>query len=195
MRLKRNLLILGTATTVVAATALVLGQGQSNAATAAAAPKLEHATLNFESKVGSFKLLGANDVPAEGSLVFSFRGTVLVSGLQGTVTPSGNVRKEYDNAVHKKTIYHGDGKLAINGKVSGVQFFGRDLNAKFDGWGIVRLFGEFDKNLDTGSYWFADGVKKPWGSGGLPVYVPQPARMGGGGVEEDESIKVKDVKP
>jgi hypothetical protein len=128
--------------------------------------------LDFKTSVGSFKLLGSEH-PAHGRLEISFTGTVLVSGLtSGTVTPSGGVGKEYDNAQHKKQVFHGKGKIVVDGEFEAIQFFGRDLTGTFTGLGIFRLYGEFDKNLNTGDYWYEGGEHHDWGTGGSQLTVP-----------------------
>lgn len=131
--------------------------------------------MDFKANVGSFKLLGAGDVPAKGKLTFDFNGTVLVSGAEKTtmIVASPGVRREINDVKHNKAVYHGRGKMTIDGPVRAVQFFGRDLKARFYGRGIFRLYGEFDKNLDTGSYKL-DGNQeaRPWGTGGVTLTVP-----------------------
>jgi hypothetical protein len=124
-------------------------------------------------KVGSFKILPRGDVNPSGTLTMSFVGSVLISELKGTVVPEGNVRKEYDNIAKGKQVWFGTGKLTIDGSFGAVQWFGRDLNAKFSGNGYMRLYGEFDKNLQTGYYWFDPTSKKYWGNYGTSFGVPE----------------------
>lgn len=130
--------------------------------------------LSFETGVGSFKLLGAGEVPATGKLTIKFKGTVLVSGaVDGTkVTTTGKVLKEIDDKKHGKSVYHGEGTMVVDGKVRAVQFFGRELDGRFFGTGIFRLYGEFDKNLNTGTYKYDGDETKPWGTGGVTLAVP-----------------------
>ncbi len=138
--------------------------------------------LHIQTKVGSFKILGAGERLAEGTVVMTFTGTVLVSGLDGTIAASGKVQREINHEKRGKQVYFGTGKLVIRGKFKGLQWFGRNLNASIDGFGIVRLYGEFDRNLDTGMYWYGNS-KKPeaWGTGGrqittTPYAQPAPAK-------------------
>jgi hypothetical protein len=147
----------------------------ATAAEAAANPGYGH--MNLTTRVGSFKLLGSETVPVTGALVLNFSGTVLVSGASPgtTVTLGGNVRREYETADKTKQVYFGTGKITLVGTVRAVQFFGRDLTARFDGVGIFRLFGEFDKKLDTGFYWFDGQTQKlPWGTSGATIVSPNP---------------------
>jgi hypothetical protein len=176
MKPMRSQFILALGIAGVATTALVVAQVPQSAvakAAPAAAAKKPYGTLNFQTSVGSFKILGVAEQPAEGTLTINFNGTVLISGLEGTATPSGSVRREYDNADHKKTIYFGKGKLVVNGKYRGIQFFGRELTGRYVGHGAVRLYGEFDKNLQTGFFWFEGGEKRPWATGGIQVFNPE----------------------
>ena len=139
-------------------------------ASASAAENLN--VINFKSKVGSFKLLGT-DKPAKGALEFEFTGTVLVSGLSsGNVTASGNLREEYDNPKYKKKVFHGSGKLVITGEFNAVQFFGKNVSGRYTGVGIFRFYGEFDKDLNTGTYWYDGGEPVDWGTGGAQATVP-----------------------
>jgi hypothetical protein len=152
-----------------------------------------HQLAHFHTNVGSFKLLGVNEEPAEGVLEMSFKGTVLVSNLEpgGTVQVTGDVRKEIDDPSLRRQVYFGDGSIKIVGKMRAVQFFGRNLNAQYKGFGFLRLYGEFDRDLNTGYYWYeGDEEKMPWGTHGAqmpvpkPDFAPAPARVrvrGGGG--------------
>jgi hypothetical protein len=136
-----------------------------------------HGTAFFNTNVGSFKLMAADELPAEGTLDMAFRGTVLVSNLEpgSTIVVTGNVRKEIDDQKYKRQVYFGDGRLTIVGKFRSVQFFGRGLRAAFEGYAFGRLYGEFDKNLDTGLYWYKELPNQtPWSSGGSPLQVPLP---------------------
>lgn len=130
--------------------------------------------LTFKTNVGSFKLLGAGEVPASGKLTIKFKGTVLVSGAGNDtkVTTSGKVLREINDTKTMKSVYHGEGTLVVDGKVRAVQFFGRDLDGRFYGMGIFRLYGEFDKDLNTGTYKFDGDETKIWGTGGVTCAVP-----------------------
>lgn len=137
----------------------------------------------FNANVGSFKILGPGDDMAEGTLTFNCKGSVLISGLQGTVTAQG-LRREINDEKLGKQVYFGQGKMTIKGKWNGIQFFGRDLRATWNGFGIIRLFGEFDKNLSTGEYWFSnDPERKPWFNGGMTLTNPPAQRTGATGVK------------
>jgi hypothetical protein len=134
--------------------------------------------------------LGVANQPASGKVEIQFTGSVLVSDLQGDLTVSPGLIKEYQG--HGKVVYFGTGTLTVDGKFRGLQWFGRDMSGKWVGRGVVRLFGEFDKNLHTGDYWFEDETRKiAWGQGGQTVVLPNPAgrtvnpvergKAGGGG--------------
>lgn len=127
----------------------------------------------FETNVGSFKILPRGDVLPSGELTMSFTGSVLISELRGTATPEGNVRREYNNKEKGREVWFGTGKLTIKGDFRAVQWFGRNLKAKFNGNGFMRLYGEFDKKLDTGYYWFNPKEKKYWGNYGTSFGVPE----------------------
>ncbi len=131
--------------------------------------------LYFQSNVGSFKALGNIDDPMGGTLTLTFRGTLLVSRAKpGTqITVSGSIRKEKEVPKYGKTVYFGQGTIKIVGKFDAIQFFGKDVSGEFHGKGFFRFYGEFDKDLNTGSYWFTPGGKKSdWGTGGMGVPIP-----------------------
>lgn len=136
-----------------------------------------YANLKFNTKVGSFKILGTDEVLAQGTLTMAFKGTVMVSDLEpgGKVSFSGDVRKEYTTDDNRKTLYFGKGTMTVAGRYKSLQFFGQDLDANFFGLGIFRLYGEFDKDLKTGTYQVDQGEKMPWGTNGMQVAVPNPA--------------------
>ncbi len=125
----------------------------------------------FKTNIGSFKILGGGDVPAHGALDLTFTGTVLVSNFEGTITPGSGVRKEFSRG--KKDVYFGSGHIFLNGKFRGAQFFGRNVNGSFQGFGIMRLYGEFDTKLETGEFWYEGKEHRPWGTGGIQVTVPE----------------------
>jgi hypothetical protein len=127
----------------------------------------------FETNVGSFKLLSRGDTIPSGTLTMNFTGSVLVSELNGTITPEGNVRREYNNKERGKEVWFGTGKITITGSYRAVQWFGRNLKAHFNGNGFLRLYGEFDKQLETGSFWFDPNEKKFWGNFGTGFGVPE----------------------
>lgn len=143
----------------------------------------DYGTVNFNTNVGSFKILGAAERKAEGRVEVTCKGTVLISGLEGKITPIG-LRREINDTKLNKQVYFGSGSFVVEGKFSGIQWFGRDMKAKWHGWGLVRLFGEFDKNLNTGEYWYeGDTQKRPWFNGGMTVTLPKPASQSTGTVQ------------
>lgn len=124
----------------------------------------------LETKIGSFKLLNCT-----GKLTFSFQGTVLVSGLEGTITPSGNLKKEFESKENKRVAYFGTGSLTLSGKWRGVQWFGTNMKGSFDGNGVARLTGEFDENMNTGYYWYKSNPEKQiWFSTTVDRPIPPP---------------------
>lgn len=147
-------------------------------------PGQRYAGLDFQSRVGSFKFVPpSEDLVSQGELKMSFTGTVLLSGLEpgSTIEVSSGVRKEFDSDtmkgdVYKKmkrVVYHGTGTLRFYGKARAIQFFGRDMKAHFFGLGILRLYGEFDKNLETGTYKYAGSeTTDAWGTGGRNLVIP-----------------------
>lgn len=133
----------------------------------------ERDQLWFETNVGSFKILPRGQVIPSGKLTLSFTGSVLISEMKGSIVPEGNVRREYFNEKRGKQVWFGTGKLTIDGNFRAVQWFGRNLKGFFNGNGFFRLYGEFDKQLETGNYWFDPKDKKYWGTYGTNVQVPE----------------------
>ncbi len=96
---------------------------------------------------------------------------MLVSQLDGTITPSGAVKLEYD--AHGRKAYFGQGSLAIQGTFRAIQWFGQNLDAQWTGRGMARLMGEFDDKLETGWFWYSTEPKKStWYSGGRTIHLP-----------------------
>ncbi len=139
-------------------------------------PDKPYGTLFFKAQIGSFKVLPGGNIPAQGKLEFSCNGTFLVSRLRdgGTVKTTGTIRKEYEHKGSNKQVYFGKGTVVIEGKFDAVQFFGREIDAKFYGFGFVRVYGEFDKNLNTGEYWYEGEKHHAWGTSGMALAVPNP---------------------
>ena len=139
--------------------------------------------LHFTCNVGSFRF-----VNGIGKVDMDFKGTVLVTDLKGTIKPSGNIKLEYDSRGRK--AYFGAGHIVVQGEFRQLQWFGQDLQGSWDGRGRALLYGEYDKNLDTGFFWFLNETdrKRPWLTGGYTVDVPlqtnlqdKPIIRGGGG--------------
>lgn len=135
------------------------------------------ATLHLSTKLGSFKLLDG-----VGRVEISFSGSILLSRIDGKVETSGRLRKEYESK--DRVVYSGSGKVVVTGRWRGIQWFGRDMNAVWYGAGQARLAGEFDKNLETGKYWYDDPTRKfDWAASGTST-VPLP-----------NQFLPKDIKP
>ncbi len=140
-------------------------------------------TVHLTTKLGSFKLFNGS-----GHIHIDFKGTVLVTFLQGTITTSGNVKKEYPvpqagpaatRDGGNRQAFHGDGAIDINcgpkGGFKSIQWFGRDMTCVWTGAGGFRLFGEYDKNLDTGYMWYGnnEATKERWPIGGGDLLLPK----------------------
>lgn len=132
---------------VVAVTPMAQPATEAQRAGANKSPEEPYATAHFQCNIGSFRILDG-----EGRVEINFRGTVLISELDGTAVPAGNLRKEYEK--HDRIIYTGQGKLVITGNWRAVQWFGRDMTSVWYGRGIARVVGEFDRNMQTGRYWY-----------------------------------------
>ncbi len=142
-------------------------------------------TLFMHTNLGSFRIMGNQDHQskgrsrAEGRIEVTFTGTVLINDLKGIVTATGSIKKEYDK--HGRQAYFGKGKLIIEGEFWAVQFFGTKMDARWTGWGIARLYGEFDEDLKTGYYWFDNAPKKTyWSPYGSTLSLPNPMAAGTG---------------
>jgi hypothetical protein len=129
----------------------------------------DQGTVFFRTNVGSFKVLGVQARPAEGKFQVTFTGTMLVNRVSGSdpkITVAGKLRKEYEDSKHLQVAYHGTGTMTIEGKFSSLQWFGKNMSARWDGFGIARLVGEFDKELKTGEYWYVQNPAdiRSWGT-------------------------------
>jgi len=134
-------------------------QNATPAQMAGVKPDSANGTIHFQTKLGSFRV-----IDGMGRLEFDFTGSVLVSKLKGTATFTGAVKKEYDK--NQKQVWHGRGKAVITGDWRAVQWFGRDMSGVWYGRGIIRLAGEFDRDQNTGTYWFEDPkYKENWPAG------------------------------
>lgn len=137
-------------------------------------PKTPMYGVNFETTVGSFKIKHGAD-PATGKLTMSFTGTVLVSGMEpgSKVTVTPGIRREINDPKHNKVVYHGTGTLTFEGRTSAIQWFGKNLKARFVGVAIIQFYGEFDNKFNTGTFKY-DKINQEgmWGTGGRQITVP-----------------------
>lgn len=160
---------------VVGASMIVWAQVATPAQMSSHAGKSNMATLHMQCKLGSFKT-----IDGVGRIEVKFKGTMLVTKLDGTATPSPGLKLEYDEGGRKS--YSGEGSIVIDGKWRGVQWLGSDMSAVFYGNGITRISGDFWKNpatgeLETGKYWYDDPEEwQPFPSQGIMnVVLPQPS--------------------
>lgn len=171
--------VAAVAAALVALCALSPAQGGDKKGKVLAKPV--YGNFFLETKIGSFKMMEFNDdsMP-EGHFEMNFTGTVLVDtsdavkhprGLQTTIKTEGNIKKELN--YHGRQLFHGTGKIVVDGGWHALQWFGRDMSGKFNGTAVFRLAGEFDKKLETGYYWYDDGKKLDWGTSGMQPTVPQ----------------------
>lgn len=119
-------------------------------------PDPNFGTLHMRTRLGSFRL-----IDGRGRVEFTFKGTVLISRLKGTWKLDGAARKEYEG--RDRLVLNGRGRIVVTGEWRAVQWFGSDMEGVWYGFGIARLQGEFDRDLNTGEYWFEDPRdKRPW---------------------------------
>lgn len=123
--------------------------------------------IHYQTRLGSFKI-----IDGQGRVEFDFKGTVLVSKLDGTLSVTGAVRKEYDK--HDRVIWTGSGHVVAVGKWRGLQWFGKDLKGFWFGAGMIRLSGEYDREQKTGEYWYENSAKVNFWPGGSTIDVPVP---------------------
>lgn len=170
LMIKLRFLWIGAA---LAASALAMGQPATPAQRGTVQPSADYGTLHLQTKLGSFKLLDG-----QGRVEISFTGTMLLNKADGKVEISGKLRKEFEG--NGRVVYSGTGKVVVTGKWRGIQWFGRDMTAVWYGAGAARLAGEFDKDLNTGKFWYDDPTKKEdWSATGtftitLPNRYAQP---------------------
>jgi len=144
--------------------------------TPAAKPGGDTGEIVLKAALGSFKIVSPGDRNAYGKLEMNFKGTVLLVGYKpnAPIQIAGNIRKEYDNKDRERVLYHGQGRIVVDGTFKAIQWFGRDLTARYNGMGIFRLYGEFDKTGMTGTYQITGDKLRYWGSGGTTFVVPRP---------------------
>ena len=113
------------------------------------------AGVHFETKLGSFRSINGT-----GRFEVSFEGTILVAELKkgGTMSVSGNLHKEYEGM--DRVVYTGQGKLIVDGEWRAIQWYGKNMKGYWYGHGSMRCVGEFDENLNTGTFWYTDPASK-----------------------------------
>lgn len=131
-------------------------------------------TIHLQTGLGSFKM-----IDGKGTASFTFEGTVLLINVEGSVRTEGNLKLEFDDPRMKRRAYYGKGKITIVGKWRGVQWFGSNLLGYVKGDSKIRLTGEFDRSLSTGTYWYGNKTdeKFPWYTTGITVVVPEDPRL------------------
>ena len=134
-------------------------------------------TMHLSTNLGSFKL-----IEGEGKVDFTFRGTVMVNEKKGLkISTSGNVRMELQRG--NRRVYFGQGRIILDGAFRSVQWFGRDMRLTWYGRGVARITGEFDKDLNTGYFWYNNPNDKNYWFAGSALTIPVP--------QSQESLEVK----
>jgi hypothetical protein len=154
-----------TATAVLATMAWC--QPATEAQTAGIPDRAGMGVMHFQTRLGSFKI-----IDGRGRLEFTFSGTVLLSKVKGQSSVTGRVRRE--TVRNGREVWTGSGRVVVVGEWRGVQWFGRDLKGFWFGSGVIRLAGEFDRNLETGRYWYEDPNKVFYWPGGTTIDIPHP---------------------
>lgn len=131
-------------------------------------PDKDYATVHLQSNLGSFRC-----IKGEGRFEVTCAGTILISNLKGKKEMTGSWKKEHDQK--GRELYSGSGRIVLTGEWRAFQWFGSNMKATWFGKGVVRVIGEFDRNLKTGDYWYDDPTKKQaWFSSGVTnVFLPQ----------------------
>lgn len=166
-----SILIACAAVATVAVVAFAQGGGQAQPV---AKQDASTGTINFETGLGSFRM-----IDGRGRTEFSFQGTVMISNLKnGRVQTAGNIRKEFEGK--DRVAYFGTGRITVSGEWRAIQWFGRDLKGSWTGAGVMQMYGEFDRNLNTGQFWYEDREQAQfWGPYGITAMVPQQRLSGG----------------
>lgn len=130
-----------------------------------------YGAIRFRANLGSFKIINGS-----GRVEVSFSGSMLISGLKpGTkLSVTGQLSKQYDSG--GRTVYFGVGKVVVDGEWRGIQVFGKKMDGLWYGKGVIRLSGEYDKNLNPGDYWYEKSTEPgKWPStGSFDLTVPPP---------------------
>ena len=137
-------------------------------------PKIND-SVRIVTTLGSFKSLPKGKELPSGRLEFAFKGTVLVTGLVpgSYLKTTGNVRKEYEDVPHGKQVYFGSGRMLIVGRWGNCQWFGQNLDLTYKGSAVIRMTADFDKNLNTGQYWYDPTDKMPLQAALNPINLPK----------------------
>lgn len=134
--------------------------------------------LFFTCSIGSFKLLqGGSNI--KGRVNLNCKGSVLITGFDPAKTKvtTNGFAKQFSTKEGSRVVYHGAGNIVIDGEFRAIQWFGTDLSGDIKAeTALIRLFGEYDKNLKTGLYWYeaAPDYKRDWMNMGWTVTIPQP---------------------
>ncbi len=115
--------------------------------------KDDYATLHFQTSIGS-----GRSIRSSGRLQVSFKGSIVIRELKGTAQLAGNLRKEFEKDGY--ISYFGQGTITLNGEWTSAYFFGTGIKGVWYGRGLMRVAGEFDQNLETGTYWYDDPTQK-----------------------------------
>jgi hypothetical protein len=148
--------------------------GAQGPASAAAVP-VKTGEVVMKTTKGSFKITSPGDVNAFGKIQMSFKGSLLIIGYDGKIpiVPSAGLRVEYKNDKRQRIEYFGEGTVTLDGKFRAIQFLGRNLNLSWtEAYGICRVYGQFDKDGNTGTFTVKGDQERYWGSDGTTFTVP-----------------------
>jgi hypothetical protein len=156
----------------VALSACALAQPATPAQREGVPDRADFATMHLRTQLGSFKIVPAGDTPAMGRFEMTFTGTVLIHDLKGRLETAGKLRLEYND--HGRRVFTGTGRIVVTGEWRSMQWFGSNMEAVWYGRGLIRVSGEFDRNLNTGEYWYDDPKQKYYWYPGASMQVELP---------------------
>lgn len=132
--------------------------------------------MHMWTNIGTFKIING-----QGRADITFSGSMLVSGYEGdALVIQGKIRKEFSR--DGRTVYFGKGRIVFSGKWRAIQWFGEDMKGVWYGNGVIRMRGEFDKDMNTGEFWGRDPKQKNYFPSMGTIDVALPDRMPRGAV-------------
>lgn len=157
---------------------VAIAQPATPAQRAGVTPRPEFGTLHLATKIGSCKFFNG-----QGRVEINYSGSLLIHGLKGKYTVSGNLVRQYHSPKRERELFYGKGKIVVTGSFKALQWFGRDFSAVWYGAGRVRLTGEYYESatkpgtFESGWLWYNDPSKRiAWPATGSFEY-PVPERQ------------------
>ncbi len=121
--------------------------------TLARQPRPKPLAFHVFAQKGGFRM-----IEGDGPFEIELSGTLLVSGLKGTIRSTPHLKLQYEK--YNRKVYSGSGIIHLVGQFKALQWQGGRFKMNWNGTGKGYATGEYDPKGKQGVYWTGDSKKR-----------------------------------